>query len=255
MTQAPVNGEDGKGGSPVVPPTTVTPPAVTPPENPAGEGDKGETRTIPYKRFKEVNDELVALKAKSSSSSLIKTEKDSLGKPETPPVTPPAAPSGDGKPTTPIEPSSDEKLAKVASVFKEAGFVTREDLDEEKRINARVVEAKALVSKFDGSNGLPKFDIEEVTDFMKRKKLFDVSYEDAYTLLNHDAIVEKAVKEGVNNNAGQTTITGKSVTTEKPQEGVLNREAISKISTEKWKKMGGSRDPAVRTAILSGQLK
>lgn len=53
---------------------------------------------------------------------------------------------------------------------------------------------KSLEKKYDGKDGLPKFDADEIADFVKRKNLYmdsvEETYENAYYLMNRQAIID-----------------------------------------------------------------
>jgi len=53
---------------------------------------------------------------------------------------------------------------------------------------------KSLEKKYDGKDGLPEFDSADIADFVKKKNLYmdsvEDTYENAYFLMNRDAIIE-----------------------------------------------------------------
>lgn len=199
---------------------------------------KAEERTIPYSRFKEVNDQLRELKAKESARTLQTSEGDT-----TEPST-----------SIDIDKEIEERLDRLAPVLEKKGFVTERKLTADKEVEMRTNEAKSLMTEYNGENGLPKFDLDEVTAYMKDKRFYG-SYKDAYTLIHHDAIVAKAVADATAKKApSTTTTTGGQVFSQAPAEaGALSREGIAKMSVEEYAKIGGAK--GLRGAVLSGQVK
>lgn len=199
-------------------------------------GGKGtEEKMIPYSRFKEKVDELNTIKAENSSRELSQSERAEKGGTTTPA-------EGD-KP-------KDEATSKEETKSGE-NFVTKAELEERDHIKARVDEAKTMGTTYDGSNGLPTFDIDNVTKFMKERKFYG-SYEEAYKLLHHDSIVAKAVQDAIDGNTGQTTTKGNGAFDKSPKKDAVSREGIAKMSLDEFAKMGGSK--ALKGAMISGTL-
>jgi hypothetical protein len=239
------NGNDVNGGqgTPVTPSSDTTPPAVTPtapettPSAPGGGGEGGDGHTVPYSRFKEVNDELATLKAEKAAQTL--TRKDA-GTGGTPPAT---------TPSTEQPADVTARVQELAPHLRDQGFVTKEDL----AVQARVKEAGEMAKAHDGSDGLPAFDVTAVTAFMKEKGMVTFSYGEAYKVMNHDAIVAKAVADATDANAGQ--ITGRGGTGafgNAPKKGAVTLKGVESMPLEQYKKNGGSR--GLRDAVLSGQV-
>ncbi len=229
----------------VAEPTTA--PESAPENNTANVETKVETtaepeRTVPYSRFKDVNDKYNELKAAQSARTLQTSE----GESETT-VTEPT-------PERDIDKEIEERLDRLAPVLEKKGFVTERKLTADKEVEARTTEAKSLMNEYNGENGLPKFDIDEVTRFMKDKRFYG-SYKDAYTLIHHDAIVAKAVADATAKKApATTTVSGGQVFSNAPAEaGALSREGIAKMGVEEFAKIGGAK--GLRGAVLSGQVK
>lgn len=199
-------------------------------------------RTVPYSRFKEVNDRLNELKATQSARTLQTSE----GESETATTEP--------IPERDLDKEIEERLDRLAPVLEKKGFVTERKLTADKEVENRRQEAKSLMNEYNGENGLPKFDIDEVTNFMKEKRFYG-SYKDAYTLIHHDAIVAKAIADATAKKAPTTTTTtGGQVFSQAPAEaGALSREGIAKMGVEEFAKIGGAK--GLRGAVLSGQVK
>lgn len=193
---------------------------------PATEDKKPET--VPYARFK---DEVTRWKgraldaeARASAKALVRDEG----------VKTPESGDEEGKP--------------------ESRYVTREELDRRDRVDTLVSEAKTVLSKYDGSNGWPKFDLDEATEYMKRTNVS--SYETAYWEMHREEILEaekiKAVEEATKKNIPTTVTKGGQAFGQPAPAGILSKEGIAKMSPEEWKKMGGSK--AIRDAVLAGQI-
>lgn len=239
------NGVNGGQGTPATPPSSTTPPTVTPPAGgtpPAGSGgsgDEGEGRVVPYKRFKDAIDELNALKAERAAKSI--SNGDAGGNGGTPPASTTTPPGQ--------QPDVQANVRELAPHLKQEGFVTQEDL----QIQARVSEAKEMAKTHDGSDGLPAFDVDAVTAFMKNKGITKLSYDEAYRLLHHDAIVAQAVAGATNANAGQPGGNGgKGAFGDAPKKGAVTLTGIQSMPLSEYKKMGGSK--GLRDAVLSGQV-
>lgn len=221
-------GQQPSGEGNVQPNAGGTPAQGSTEPNPQGQGGQGggTEQTVPYSRFKEVNDELADIKARNAADALLKSGTEGNGQPN-----PQPQPSGQGN----------------------NNFVTKEEMETSLAARERIAEAKVIMSSHDGSDGLPKFDINVVTDYMKKNGLQGASYESVYNLLNHDAIVAKSVNDALNGNVGQTPTSGQVVTTEPLKQGQVSKEGIAKMTPEEYAKSGGSS--ALRDKMLSGQIK
>lgn len=136
-------------------------------------------------------------------------------------------------------------------------FVTKADLAREKLVDTMVSEGRRCIEQFDGTNGWPKFDLDEVSAHMKRTG--GTSYEAAYRELHFDEIVEaekaKAVEEASKKNVDTTVADGGSALGQPPAGGALTREKVKGMDPKAWEKMGGSKNPDIKKAMLHGQLK
>lgn len=236
---APANQPSDAGQPPASTPDGGTPPSNggKPPEGgtPAGAkpGEGGEGRTVPYSRFQSVNQELTRLKSEKAAKSLVVGEAPAA---PAAPATPPAGGGeGGGKPSS--------------------QYVTHEELEQNRRVDALATEAAQVASEHDGSDGYPAFDLDKVTEFMKDTGMR--SYRYAYEIMNRDSIIEaekaKAVKEAGKVNTPQTVTPGGSAFSTPPVQGELTREAIAKMSPEEYKKLGGAK--GLRSKVLGGGLK
>lgn len=115
-----------------------------------------ETKAVPYERFKEVNDRQKALEAELAQFKAKAEVLDKLQASLTP-----------QEPKDPVTQRADEKL-------KEMGYVRKDDVERlvEERIQSTRVEdsfmsqVSELEQKYNGKDGLPKFDVAEVAKFM-----------------------------------------------------------------------------------------
>jgi len=81
-------------------------------------------------------------------------------------------------------------LAKInAQLRKRYNFATKDDLEQLSSVEKRALTHDKLSTRFDGTNGYPKYDSLEVTEYAKRNGFGD-NYEAAYKVLHHDAIVK-----------------------------------------------------------------
>lgn len=245
--------QPANGGQPNNPPANAGVAGGEGGGQPSGGEGGGDGKMVPYSRFKEVNDELATLKAKQSASDLANSEKGNKPKSgEQPPVTagqPEGQPAGNGEGNQPAQGSDDiaSKIGKIAPVLKQHGFITREDQE----ADARVAEAKVMMKNHTGSDGLPAFDIDGITKFMKERRFYG-SYDEAYKMLHHEAIVAKAVKDALEGNAGQSTIQGGKAFGSAPTKDAVTREGIAKMPLDQYVKMGGAK--ALKKAVIHGQV-
>jgi hypothetical protein len=237
------NGDNNGQGQTTTPPSGEKPNgngAGTPPAGDAGgQGADDENRTVPYKRFKEVNDELTNLKAKNSAKTLTNGDAGNGQPPKT-----------DAKPATP--PSNEDlssRVKELVPLLKKEGVVTQDDIAVQKRTE----EAKSVMAKHDGSDGLPVFDIDKVTTFMKERGLQQAGYEEAYRLLHFDEIQAKAVQDATDGNAGQHgTKPGGGAFGNAPKKGAVTLQGIEAMPLADFKKNGGAK--GLRDAVLNGQV-
>lgn len=189
--------------------------------------------TVPYSRFKEKVDEVNRLKADRSAKTLTNEESEQ------------ASPERADQ-----DQSGAVDFGKLKKQLQDEGFVTRRDQERENRIS----EAKQLIKEFDGKNGLPAFDIEEVTAFMKDKRIYG-SYRDAYNLMHQEEILSKRIEEAKKVGTGVTKPKGgdTAFSNAPSGDGELTRSQIAKMSPEEWAKAGGAK--GLRDKIFSGAVR
>lgn len=135
---------------------------------------------VPYSRFKEVNDRLrTESESKAEYERRLKEYEASL-KPQ------------------------DPKLDEVKQVLKQLGYVTKEEVEAElkrEREDAQLnLELSRLESRYNGKDGLPKFDRQKVIDYAIQNGI--TNPEAAYRQLHFDKIVDWNVKNALGKTQG-----------------------------------------------------
>lgn len=151
-----------------------------------GSGEAGQGRQVPYEVFKRKNDELRQLQA-----TVAELQAQRVGVSE-------------GQPAANV----DSELAEAERILLDRGFVRAEDVKKmvtselaDREFRARMVsEATQMEKKFDGSNGLPKFDRQAVAEWLDSREITPsqmgaMTLEDVYYQLNRDAIIDAKAKE------------------------------------------------------------
>lgn len=139
---------------------------------------------VPYERFREVNEK--AKKAAELEKRLAELESKTV------------APTG----------QPDNKEA-IRGAIKEMGFMPKEEVQEMLRQkdddDALKQELTRLESKYDGSDGKPKFDKSKVVRFALDKQIGDP--EAAYKILHEKALVDWQIKQAIEKSQGIETET------------------------------------------------
>lgn len=91
-------------------------------------------------------------------------------------------------------------LARVEKLLAKRGFVKTDQLDRSERETKRALLFEKLSDKYNGSNGLPAFDVTEVVAHARKNGFSDDQLERAYKDLHFDAIVESESKKRVQRN-------------------------------------------------------
>jgi hypothetical protein len=165
-----------------------------------------KTKTIPYERFKEVNDNYKVTKERIEQiekqyAEKIKILEDKLSQvPEN--LTP-----------------EQQEVKNAIKTLEEQGFAKKEEIikewesklqrekqqaQEEKKLE---VELTQLESKYSGKDGNVKFDRKEVIDFMADNKLHNLSIEQAFFLLHQNDIIDFKIKSALRKNIGVSSVT------------------------------------------------
>ena len=129
-----------------------------------------------------------------------------------------------------LSPEEEASLAKIQRNLAKRGFVTQGDLTVQRNADT----LRKLDEKYDGKNGLPKFDRADIVAYSKKNGFGD-NYEAAYRDMHFDTIVEVNAKK--RSSAPQT------FTTEKPSGGgeatttkKFSRDDIAKMSDAEYDK-------------------
>lgn len=148
---------------------------------------QSEPKTIPYDRFREVNEKAKKaeeLERKLQEYEAAQKEQERLAS------------------MTPDEKYQQEQLEVAKETLKKLGFVTKEEqekmLQEEKARNFFLSEVNRLEGKYNGSDGMPKFVAQEIAAYMDElasKGQYVSDPETAYKLKNLDQIAEIKAKQ------------------------------------------------------------
>ena len=88
-----------------------------------------------------------------------------------------------------------------------------------------------MEKKYDGEDGLPKYDEKKVGKYAKEHSL---SREEAYKLLNQDAILDKKIKEQTSKNPYFSGTSLQRKTAPKEKVDLTTEEGIEKALSEMW---------------------
>lgn len=122
-----------------------------------------------------------------------------------------------------------------------AGLEKKLDKSNENQVATQIESTlKTLTKRYDGSNGYPKFDINEVVNFVKSKNLYmdsiEETYENAYVLMNKEDIL-KAERESSTSASKELEKRRNQVAEDKP--GNISYKFSEKIDTKQsWNKIG-----------------
>lgn len=153
---------------------------TTQPEASTDVKDAKEEQTVPYSRFKEMNDKVKSLEEKHSKE-LEAIKEANAPKPE-------------------VNPQTEQ----IKSQLKEMGFVSKEEVDAEmakSRADSKLAQdVTRLEKQYDGSDGRPKFDRDPVIKFAIKKQIGDI--EDAYKIMNEKSLIDYAIKSASSKTGG-----------------------------------------------------
>lgn len=142
-----------------------------------------ESKTIPYDRFKEVNDEAKRYKEELQAIKAQQEEAQRVAQ------------------MTPEEQVQQQQLEVAKETLKKLGFVTKEEQDrmrqEEKAANMFISECNRLEGKYDGKDGMPAFKAKDIASYMDElaaQGQYISDPETAYKLKHLDEIAEKKAK-------------------------------------------------------------
>jgi len=110
---------------------------------------------------------------------------------------------------TPEDPVKQQQTAEVKQQLKELGFMTKEEFEAErnraKEDDFVKSELSRLESTYNGKDGKPKFDRQEVIEYALDNKIGDP--EAAFLKMNHKAIIDSQVRAALNKTRGVKTET------------------------------------------------
>lgn len=182
-------GEDVKDESPAVETDTTD---TSSSENKTDQGAEESTSTVdtkvtdnkyvPYERFSEVN-----TKAKELEAKIQELEKRFEPKVD----------------ADPQQEQIKESLRQIAPLLKEMGFVSKDQLEQEKEDNQVQAEISALENKFNGSDGRPKFVKEDVIKYALSNKIGSV--EAAYKLKHEKELIDWQIARAIEKGKGIKT--------------------------------------------------
>lgn len=176
------------------------------------EGDEGdnleEPKTVPYERFAEKNEE--AKKAREYERQLVELEKQLEKYKGQAEVIEKFQKSFKDEELPPELKRADDELQKLRYLKEDqAREMIRQELQaqrqeqESKTATERLhSEVRSLEEKYDGSNGLPKFDRKEIADYLDNKGYTPeefasgkITLEEAYKLMYSDQLVDAKAKQ------------------------------------------------------------
>lgn len=134
-----------------------------------------------------------------------------------------------------FELTEEEKRAldKIDKALRQKGYVTKEEITSQSRIEKQALEFERLSEKYDGSNNLPKFIAEDVAAYAKQNGFSNL--EKAYKDMHYEAFVSLEIKKrsGGNNPPHIEKPTGGE---RKVEGSTYSRDQISQMSPEEWEK-------------------
>lgn len=138
--------------------------------------------------------------------------------------------------------TEDERISleKIERNLAKRGFVTQESL----RVQENASNLRKLGEKYDGSEGLPKFDRTEVVAYSKSRGFGD-NYEAAYREMHFDTIVEK---EAIKRSKAPTPPSSEkpSGSAAEPGKKRFTEDQIDKMSPEEYEKYRGGLLTAIK---------
>lgn len=184
-----------------------------------------ESKSVPYERFKEVNEQAKRAKELEAELTQLRAKAEVLDRLQ--------------KAVNPEAPQ-DPTIERANKQLQEMGYVRKEDVDKlvEERIQASRVEdafmnqVSSLEKKYDGKDGLPKFDPVEVAKFMDENPYFKDAngypdVEKTFRAMHFDAFTDGAAKQKRG-----------TAYSEKPGKPMASSETTGKADFEEAQKTG-----------------
>lgn len=167
-----------------------TPATETQEQNPIENGENTQSteagdKTVPYDRFKEVNDNFRATQAELKA---IRDQQSQIAQ--------------QLQPQQPQEVVAAKEQLKglIKELAPELGFVSKEEIQRQEAVNAVQSEHTRLAQKYNGKDGLPKYDSQAVTDYaiqlgMTNAKGLEIAYKQMHDAEIMNARIQSALSK------------------------------------------------------------
>jgi len=171
-------------------PSEQTPALETTEQNPTENGENNQSaeagdKTVPYDRFKEVNDNFRKTQAELQA---IRNQQNQIAQ--------------QLQPQQPAEVVAAKEQLKglIKELAPELGFVSKEEIQRQEAVNAVEQEHTRLASKYNGKDGLPKYDAQAVTDYaiqlgMSNAKGLEIAYKQMHDAEIMNARIQSALSK------------------------------------------------------------
>lgn len=195
------------------------------------EEEKKEERTVPLAALQEERRKRQELEARISSL-------ETSNKPST---------------SDSSNPDLEQAIEKLDPYLRKHGYLTREQLEEEKSAEAYASEMKSLTDKYSGKDGRPAFDAYEVSEYGKKNRIFNL--EVAYEQLHKKELTDWSMKQTPDEDAPETEKFGSSGIKETGNTSVLTREALAKkLASQGGKEWWEKNREKVIAAMQKGEI-
>lgn len=141
-----------------------------------------EAKTVPYDRLREVIDERNEIKNKLAELEAKVNSRSSV------------------EPQAPVDPQREAVKQEFKKIATELGFVSKEELEQKEADKQLADTMSSLESKYDGKNGLPKFDRVKALKYAQENLIGNL--EIAYKQMNEAAIMDARIKEALGKTKG-----------------------------------------------------
>lgn len=150
-------------------------------------------------------------------------------------------------------PDLEDAISKIEPLLRKRGFLTKDQVEEEKTASAYAEEMKSLSTKFDGKDGRPVFDAYEVSEFGKRNRIYNL--EVAYEQMNKKELLDWSMKKGGTANDSIETEKGSSSYKETGNTPILSKEALAnKLNSPGGKEWWEKNRDKVFSAMAKGEI-
>lgn len=150
-------------------------------ESSSAEGTEESEKSVPYSRFREVNEK--AKRAEELEARLKELESRSEPKED--------------------NPQKEQIKEALKPILDELGYVSKDQLERQKEDEQIQGELSRLEKQYNGKDGRPKFDRDEVVKFAMEKRIGDI--ETAYEKLHQSELINWHVKEAIAKSKGIKT--------------------------------------------------